>query len=533
MLLPSDLALGAVVYLLEVDYAGQPLRVAETTLHDLPFGDGGALVSYDGALDIAPPARALDLFSRTPTDRAASCTLNLAELIDVPAMLAQGHRLQGMPARVYLHAMGSTRRELIVDGIVDGVEFGALNEPITFIVRQSISEDLGSTHPAAQFLGVPAFGADGSTWNWDGEFSGEYLPIVIGKPGSGDGTSFGSPAFGLNNVPGGTVSASAAAHAVAATSVYIENFDNGQTGTRSVLSQYRDVRGRRIALVDLSPWSAPRWSEGDEMWVDWGASLGGAVDASGALIRGAGDAIEYLLRRSTTQIDWGRLLAVLPLLNGYKIDTAIVRAPDEPVRPWAWLAQHVLPLLPVSVLTTANGLSLALWRYDTPAADAVAALTDGLNCSRASAVAASDADDIRNEFEVLYGWDAKTNAPTRRLVLTGSDATLNDDSDAVESYDLRVSVDRYGRRPAEPIKATAVWDHGTAHRIAQWMARRGGLPSLTVAYDIEPEFAWLSPGDVVTITDDGLGWSERVALVEDCTHADGAPALALRLYEQP
>jgi hypothetical protein len=533
VLLPSDLAAGPVVYLLEIEWGGQTVRVAESTLHDLPFGDFGASVSYDGALDVSPPRRALSLFSQTPSERVASCSLVLAGLLDATGMLSDGHILQGARARLYLHAVGSSRRELVIDGIIDGVEFGAIDEPLTFVVRQSISDDLGSTHPQAQILGVPGFGASGSVWTWDGDFAGEYLPVVIGKPGSGDGSAFGSPAFGLNHVAGGTISAGVAAHPVAATSVYIENFDNGQSGTLSILSQYSDLRGRRVALADLSPWSPPRWSPGDEMWVDWGASAGGAVDASGALIRGAGDVVEFILRNSTAQVDWGRMLAVLPLLNGYKIDAAIVRSPDEPVRPWEWLSEHVLPMLPVSVANTARGLSLSLWRPDAVAADAVAALEAGRNCSRASAVAASDADDIRNEIEVLYGWDAKANAPTRRVVLTGSDSTLSDDPDSVESHRLRVSADRYGRRPADPVKATAVWDDGTAHRIASWMAHRASLPSLSVAYDISNDSAWLTPGAVVTLTDSGLGWSNRLAVVEDTTHADGAPAVSLRLYEHP
>jgi len=529
-LLPADLAAGATVYLLEIEWGGQLVRAAEKTLDSAPFGIDSAKVQFEGALDVAPGSRSLDLFRVAPDDRSIACTLHLTGLADVPDLISQKHLLQGAPARLYLHAEGSTRRLLVLAGLIDGLEFGEKTEPVTFSVTQSISEDLGSTHPAAQFIGVPAFGADGSTWNYDSDFAGEYLPLVFGKPGDGAGTAFGSPAFGLNNVPGGTISAGVAAHPIAATSVYIENFDNSQTGTLSTMQGYRDVRGRRIALVDLQTWSAPRWSPGDEMWLDWGASAGGVVDAGGNLIRGAGDVIAYLLRRSSTDVDWGRLLPVLPLLNAYKIDTAIVRAPDAPVRPWEWLASHVLPLLPVSVVTGPEGLSLAMWRYDATSQDAVAHLEAGVNCYRSSAVAVSGIDRVHNEIEILYGVDAKTNQPTKRKVLTGHDQTLNDDSDAAASHHLRISSDRYGRRPRKPIRADAVWEDATASRVLRWMARRDAMPSESVAYDLSEEMGWLPPGSIVTLTDRGLSWSSRLALVEDVSHADGRPAVALVLH---
>jgi hypothetical protein len=95
---------------------------------------------------------------------------------------------------------------------------------------------------------------------------------------------------------------------------------------------------------------------------------------------------------------------------------------------------------------------------------------------------------------------------------------------------LTESETRYGYRPRSAQRSEAVWDDATALRVLTWQARRYGLPTLSVEYAAEPGLGYLQPADVVTVTDAGLGWTDRVALVETPALEGAAVRLALRLY---
>ena len=77
-------------------------------------------------------------------------------------------------------------------------------------------------------------------------------------------------------------------------------------------------------------------------------------------------------------------------------------------------------------------------------------------------------------------------------------------------------------------------DTATAHLVCQYLSRRHGLQSRLVRYEADVEFAWMEPGDVVTITDDDLSLSAEVALVETVVFTSSNQlGLALRLLARP
>jgi len=528
---PADLRKGDLVYQLEVDWPAETLRVSDVE-HDAPFGDGAADVQFHGVMELGEAIeREIDLFSVSRSPRSVSPTLDLQDVIDVPATVeAQGGPLLS-PARLYVYPLGATKRTLIMRGSVQAFTYDVAGEPLVLEIEQSADDDEGSLLRPTQFIGTNALGPDGATWEWDGDAAGEFYPVVIGKPGSGDGSAFGSPAFGCNLVSPSTGLMIAAAHRVAATSVYAENFGNGASGTRSIVETYTDQIGSPFSLINVVGWASPTWNDGDETWIDWGASAGG-LEFDGELLRGAGDVIRWALTKSTLEWDSGRLGAVTAELNKYLIDATITAEPGEIVRPWEWLTDAVLPLLPVSIVYGPEGLYPALWRTDATAADAILSLEEGANCTRLSDVGGSDASTVKNDFTISYGFDAKRNRPTRRFRLCGDLAAVDEDADASAGLLCRRSFARFGQR-AKTVRAEAVWDAGTAGRIARWMAAAFAMPSRAIEYQVDADLLYLEAGDVVAITDSALSMSSRVALVERVALDSLRPRVALRLYEQP
>jgi hypothetical protein len=531
---PADLRAGDVALLLDLDWCGRVFRAGEreATITAL---DGSALV-YSAALDTGGAVRDLALFQDASSPMSLDCTLYLADLTEgraVASLVDEGHDLQTAQASVYAALPDSDERVLLFRGLLDDVDYGGPDEPVTFSVAADTTDSAGRTHEEAakvstDSLGDAAAGGAGN-WRWDTDAEFEWYPTVIGKPGPGDGSAFGSPATGLN-ITGTLNGVLVAGHPVKATSVYVESFDgNAQSGTQSTTEQ-ADLLGRRITLADVGTWTSPRWDDGSELWVDWGASSGGLVKPGGDLLRGAGDVLVWLARRTSMPWDFPALEAIAPALNPYLIDAAIIPSPGERLSPWTWATDHVLPLLPVSVVSGPGGLRLALWRPDATAAEAVAVLDTSRNCERSSSVAYSARGDVRNELRIDYGVDARRNRPTRSAIATGHQATLDSTAGAHRLPALVESEQRYGYRPADALRAAAVWDDATAARYLAWKARMVGRTTRAVEYDVEPGLGHLGPADVVTVTDPDVALAGRVALVEQVRLLPRGARVTVRLY---
>ena len=80
------------------------------------------------------------------------------------------------------------------------------------------------------------------------------------------------------------------------------------------------------------------------------------------------------------------------------------------------------------------------------------------------------------------------------------------------------------------IATDVVWEDATANAILSWRSRKSALQAILVSYTVDAEIAGhLEPGDVVTVTDQGLDWSEYLFIVEQITwRSDGFIGLDLR-----
>ena len=83
------------------------------------------------------------------------------------------------------------------------------------------------------------------------------------------------------------------------------------------------------------------------------------------------------------------------------------------------------------------------------------------------------------------------------------------------------SFSRYGLREAPTVQAPIVERDETAIAILDWMIRFHSQARRTVAYRLPQKYQTLEPGDVVTLTDSEIGFSETVCLVTSVIRAPG------------
>ena len=537
---PSDLRAGDWAYLAEFDWTGRTIRIADREISGVPFGTAGAAVDFQSGLDVGGSVgNELDLFADVPAGESLSVTLDLSRGVDVPAMLRRGYSPVGGELRLYLHPVGSSGRRQVFRGTVQRYEYEAKEDPLTLTARQSLADDVGVTHPPHTRFGSRSLGPNNVTWEWDDQQAESWWPVVIGKPGNGSASAdplahhYGSPAFGLTLNSGPTAYAGCAGHRTGGGSVFVANFTSGDEGSATV-SQTRGINGLEIAVADITAFTPPRWSDGDEMWIDWGASGGGLLKADGSLLRHAGDVLLWLARRSRgVPVDIVRMETSAPHLRQFLVDTSIVPAPGETIAPWDWAEDHLLPLLPVSVARGPDGLFLVVWRPDATATDAAAHINTaaGGNAARSGPVESSSLKEVSNEVTIEYGVDAKTDKPTKRKTITGDPLEIEANDDATQSVHAVRSFGTYGRRAAKPIKTDIIWDDSTALAILRWHSRRFSLPTEATEYRCAAHLAWLEPGHVVTVTDSDLGLKDRVALVEAVNPLDtGIIGVRVRFY---
>jgi hypothetical protein len=536
---PSELRAGDWFHLAELDYNGHTIRVAETPVAGLPFGDLAASVDYIGGLDIGGSApREIDLFADTPSSRNLNATLDLSRVMDIPALVLSGHTLLGAAFRVYLHPAGSTSRQAVFTGEVTAFEFERKDDPVTLTASASLGDDVGTVHgpwDKQRHIDIVRDDEQQDTW----------LPVVFGAPGNGSASSapedhmFGGPGFGMTQLVAPLKAAIVSSHLTKAgdtsDTVFWWNKTKDYSGSVTV-SHLDTVRGSAVSIVDITGAASPEWETGDEIWIDWGGSDGGMMSQDGTLIRGAGDVLHWMATRARgLTLDLPRIESAKDVLNRYKIDAAIWGADGETVRPMEWVNEYLVPMLPISAVMGPEGLYFAVWRPDATKHDAVAAIDakSGGNAVRMGEVESTDLEDVANDITVRYGVDAKSGKATKERRVTGDQEVAAEGGTIRRGIWAQRSHHRLGQRIGKSIELPAVWDDATAEMSLMWLERRSALPSYSVSYRVRPELAYLYPGAVATLTDPNLGLTARVCLVEVVTpERSGNVMLRLRLYAE-
>ena len=577
---PSDSTGQRIWWLLDLQWAGQTIRLSNVEV-DILDEDGNSL-HYHGALESVDVDDGIEWLSDSS---ASPATAQVAAVlpVDVPELVARGFDLASATGTLSRWVEGTAyeARRVLIAGQLTDPEYGAAREPVSFSLEllpwdgSQVIPPMGYAVEGSNFevgaiASLPASGV------------GLAYPLVIGHPGQvstalrSSGLITGSQAVyadqrrilsGSSHFSGLIVLLSYGHSTV--DSVYLKTSTDTTFKRYQVVNTYDD-NGHPIAIAswwytksgggDLYydpsvtyTWSPPTTttvgsigsnsaptsiqpsSDTDPVgtfvgWLDDGNVTGGGIAGrSGTAMRGAGEVLAQLIQWSGRPVDLGRWAAAEPLLERYRLDFVI----DAEVDVWEFIRTHILPILPLSIVSGPNGIAPVVWRYDATSADAVAHLDTGQDPSIERASQVSYDRDIRNDIQVDYALAIMSGNYLGRLRYT-SNASATDDN-AVPSYLCELSQRRYTQPNGEPlvaphvIESAVIYDDATAHAVCQWMAAAYALARRRVEYLVpEAEWGWLERGSVVTITDQELHLDTQVAVVEG-VRIDGSPMLRLRL----
>lgn len=529
--LPANLAGSDLVWLLDVDWLGRSLRLSEQHRR-APFGEHHAMVDYLPGLDMGGSVdQVLDLFADASSLPSVSVTLNLAGIVDVPAEIAAGRDFSAATGVLSLWAEGDSTEDsyriVVVSGRFRAPEYGSAAEPITATL-----EEFPATEPDL----IPDFRerVNDDTWADHAEPAAlMWYPQILGSPGAGE--TYGSAALFVDTNASGNKHLLIAGHAVQAASVGVLNATDGTDDSAVAVEHQTDGSGRTVAMLDCAGFNEGLTTDDDAAyWIKWPADAGGHADHDGGAISGAGSVLRWLLERSSLRWDRGRLAAILPALNAYRVDCAIQAAPDRRVDPWAYIQQHLLPILPITPAhaTTSGGLAFVLWRFDALAGDAIAHLrADRAEVQRQTAVSFSDIDGIANEYRLAYAFNADTGKPTKDYTLSGDELVIA--GGASSNNYCRVSAGRYGSRVRED-SSEIIYDDPTAAKVCGWWSRAFALASRSVSYSAPSSFGYLELGDPVLLTDAEISFSSQLCLVSAIRWMSGrSMEITLRAIEDP
>jgi len=510
------------VWLLDFTYAGQVFRLArgfETyTDEDDDDHEYQPGLEWGGTLEDE-----IALLSDAPSPNQVGLTLHLGDLINVPEHVALGHDLAAATGKLYLWARGTSERQLLIDGRVLDPQYGAAHQPVTLSIEEAPFDDLALFPPATAQINATTWAAhvDGVTE--------ERYPWIFGAPGGG--STYGSPGLWVD-----ADKLLIAGHpTTGGTDVQVWNVTDTQAPASGSLpvTVEADGLGREVSVVDIG--TLANVDEEDEYWIQWDAAdATGQADHDQTAILGAGSVLRFMMEQSDVRWDRGRIAAILPALNLYRIDAAVVVGPGARFSPLSWVQEHLSPILPISARQGEHGLYYSLFHYDAEITAAVAKISvERGDAVREGAVSYSPVDSIANEIRLSYAPNAKDNKSTALFVLTGDDDTLDTEAGSVSNAPCRVSRDRFGLRVLE-LSTDVIYDRSTAGRICSWLSFAFALPSRTIAYVAAPEFGHLEPGDVVTVSDSEIYLDQLVCLVDSVTWTEsGSVGLVLRAIDNP
>lgn len=523
----ADLEGAELCWLLTIQHRGRELRWSSRPVTTTDAD--GRVRPYDGGLDLDTVSTALSGPGGDAAIPSASFDLLMPADLDYPAEEEADWSLAGCVGELALWAVGTSHesRRVVINGIIEEPEYGDADEPVS-VTLTAAPWDISTLYPP------PEASITAETWpEAVDDAVGKSYPVIIGCPGeyevSPTTVAPGSPAYPVEwSVVLGVDLVDTLLIAdgwVEATSVVLI-YDEGSGGAVNV-TRRTDGLGRQVSVLDISGLStAIRGSA--SYHIAWRASTGGGImGPTGGTMRGAGDALAWALRTSGRPVDVGRFEAAAAELNRYRVGIAI----EEPCDLYEWAQEHIMPLLPAEIVHTGDGLAPVIWRYNARAADAVAHLVEGENVTAAARVKRSPVADVVNRLSLSWAFDV-AEGDYRRTTSTTTE--LDPDTDAAQGGVVaNISERRYGPR-AQEIEAEAVYDRATATLAMAWRLELYGLPWRSTSYEGGQELGALYPGDVVTITDTGRAWSQRVAIVSGVHwQSEHAVTLDLLLFTVP
>ena len=511
----------SLIWLLEVTFAGKDYRFSTKPV-DISKDDG-SFISFGGGLDDPEFSETLSRFDHSIDQQVISLDLDFK--IDVASQIQKGHHLSGSKAELscVLVSDGSIEqtyegRMIVLSGFVGSPMYAFPDRPkgiVSLSVEASAAQDNGRIIPSTMSIQSEVTTAS------ETPHDGKPYPLVFGTPGTyqdSDGTSRyfpGSPAYILNYTTSGSAAGSAtrlliAGHHVNAKTVMIIN-NIGDKKDFAVVNG-TDQLGRNIAYCAVTFDSGVFDNREEPYWVNWrdaeGSNYGGGIRNPWRLnqdLNGAGDVIRYVLQFSTLEVDHGEFAAVSDYLNKFKISGYIS---DFEASPWDWVSE-LSKVLPISIRNGPNGLYPIV--HDVRALQSYGvSITASPEFQQISAVQVeAGLSEIYNSISIGYAFNANENSPCRYGV-TG--IKQSGDPSSFSTDTTRASIARYGQR-WKRVESAYVYDRSTAQKIIKYISDTEALPAQSVRYLAAPRFAFLMLGDIVSLTDSNLGFTNQSCFV--------------------
>jgi hypothetical protein len=483
-------------WLLSIELDGATYRWASEPVSPL---EGTSPIPHLGGLEV-PEAfeESVDLLQVTAEPRSVPVTVywlspGVAELV------AQGHDLASATGELAMwdDADDYARREVLVCGRLVEPQYGGLDEEVVF----SLEEEIGIEELFPESRAV----VSKETWpNADPTMLGRVYPQISGLPGHLTGST-----SVVRDIPGSVApvvdAAShvilAAGHTVNAATVTVLD-SAGNSDTMNITHQ-ADGLGRICAVVDITTSAVLTLGE-SEYSISW-PTAGGRRATNGGELQYAGDVLCWALGLTSRRVDWPQVRSAALLLNWLVVAVDIEARTD----PWDWARDHVLPLLPVSVVSSGRGLRLLPWRYGATSRSATRHLRAGAGCFRTELVTYDgDSSSVVNEVVVQWGMNAATGKYEQTSVVTGNPTSDLDHT----TPGARLSHARYGARRVE-VEADTVCSERAALQIGLWMLEALAEPRRIVTYYLS-HYERFELGETVLLTDDEVSLDAAVAYVQ-------------------
>lgn len=530
------------VFLLTIDWNGRIYRFStETVAIDTT---DGLTFNYDGQLPETEFAEHLKLFSAGADPQSIEFSLDFPD--DVAEIIERGHDLAHARGELALWIRGDTfdKRFKLLTGRIKEPFYGDEFEPVTFSLEEEPFEDQGIWPPTDAVITK-------DTWpDADENVLGKVYPWPFGTPGSyteADGSvgkTSGSPAYVVDTVNGFVLVGFGLQEA---TQVTLIEPEMSRAGVATIFYQ-DDGQGRTCALIAFpaSGLGPPvTYDAGNDYWVRFDIDGGGARLQSGPGIQdGMGSLLRTMLRKSTLRLHGGQIATVEFELNRYRASGVIA----SHVTPWEWIKQHILPILPVSIVAGPKGLQVIVWRWEASAIHAKAPLENGRNCTRRGRVEYVR-DQVANEISIDFVARARQGGDyRRRRTVTGRDnidklktADGKTRSDVFTNDFAKASVTRMKHADGPDsdgirflgLQSDIVTNTETADLILRDKSIAFAFPWRIIAVDGDMELADYSRGDQVPYTDASLHMVSLLALVIDAGISDVAVELILQIIPNP
>ena len=488
------------IWLLVLDLFGTQHLIAseEVTITD----SRGFVRVFRAGLTEASITEAIGTLGESPTGEP---TATLTELYIPGALQWISQGAETIVGRgelsVFPRGEGWERRSVLVSGRVRDSRVRR-GDFVDVVIGDQLGDDRGTLLP-------PSAVVNSDTWPSHADNAADVgYPIVFGEPGvytlatGASANTTGSPAPMVDATVGAEVLLVCMGR-VQAQNVTIRNEDDGSEDSFAI-TEVEDDLGQLVSVVSLATPGALTVDADTAYHARWDGG-GGIYSDLGELLDGAGSVLIWALRRSSVRVDLAALEAVRQELDQYTLGGYVN---DASFSPMDWVADNLLPILPISLVFGPDGLAPIVHRYDYALTDIELTLNEDEPGARITDDGVTSSGEPIGGFRLVYAWSVLLERGRRKRTITGDPeqtalnaANIKPDSLCARAFELLAQVDGEATPPTiEEIETRVVYDEATARRILSSTAGLRAIPPKEVQIDVTwPIGARLRLGQIVQV----------------------------------